>query len=258
MGWEKVNSSVLILQGRLMRLLECVLPLSLFRSICQLGCFNRDKGRTFADEDRIDLILMAISNRLHQKKWLERCRLTADASFAAAAGRGEPIVLVFLHKGPYQLICHWLRAHGFRASGLMQGRAMQRPAHREWRDRLVRFPEQKIPWFQDELKDFLKMVGEGGVGLLALDISNGKQCEILLSDGRSFRAATGPFRLAENRGFQLYPCGLESLGKWTYHLKIGAPFYGDACVLIEELLGLYGKDPITHIKGNRLSYPAKT
>lgn len=190
-------------------------------------------------ESRMDLILLGFSKRLMEERWSKRCKFTASNAFKNALARQERAVLLFLHEGPLPLLPQWLRAFGVKASIFVASDSSNRQPHQRWRDLRVRFPDQKIVWHRNELRGCINLLSTGGILLMAVDSNLGKQTTVEMDDGRTFRLASGPLRLAQRTGCAIFPCGLESLGGWSFRLRIGDKHTEASSKLIEDLLDCY-------------------
>jgi len=236
----------LILRYHTLRLAERLLPVPALRTLCALLIVLRSKpfhssGSGFGSisENRMDAILLGFTKRLAEGKWSRRCEFILSETALESQANKKPLILLFIHQDSFQLLPYWLRAFGIRSSIISINKSPSRLPHQLHRDRHVRFPDQKVVWHRDELRDFIDLLHQGGSLVMAVDTNLGKQTTIALNDGRSFKIANGPFRIAEKHNCEVFPCGLESLGEWKFRLRIGHKFSGDMTTLIHDLLACH-------------------
>lgn len=229
-------SSILLLRYRALSLAARFLPIPVFRAVFAplvwviVKKSHTDPGDVRARyEDIMNLLLLGFSKSLMHRRWSRRCEFTASRSFDKAIACREPIILLFIHEGPLPLLPHWLRAFGVKASVLIGADSSTREPHQRWREQHIRFPEQQLVWHRDELKGCINFLKKGGVLLIAIDSSLGKQATVEMKDGRTFRCASGPLRLAAKYNCTMFSCGLESLGGWRFKLRIG-----DGCTKVSS------------------------
>jgi len=235
----------------MLRLLERSLPVSILLIVClpmawflviSVRCLSKRKTIRDSHQVYLNKFLLVFSGHLGEKKWLKRCEMNISEACSEDLAAGKPMMLLFMHRGSYNLLPYWLRAVGIRASAIVKTKAHKRKFHRLWRDKGDLFPEQKVVWHRDELKGFISTLRSSGALLMAVDANLGKLELITLKDGRKMKIASGPLRLAEKHNCVVYPCGLESRGDWKFSLCIGDRYSGDKSKLIDDLFSCY--DPI--------------
>ena len=227
---------------RLLRFLERILPVSLLLMVCiplasVIAVFCCSKKLTTKECYHIYMnkFLLAFSKRLAEEKWLQRCDIDISDDLSEDIKAKRPIVFLFIHRGEFKILPYWLRTIGIRASVIMKSKASRRKLNRLWRDKRDLFPEQKVVWGRDELKNFIQLLDKGGALVMAVDTNLGKLESVTFDDGREVKIASGPFRISEKHHCAVYPCGLENTSEWKFKLRVGKRYSGDKATLMEDL-----------------------
>jgi hypothetical protein len=132
--------------------------------------------------------------------------------------------LAFWHFGPYFLMRYWLRASGFPAATLVEGRSQNRSQMKQLKDRVSPFPEIPIAFGRkDQLRDAIDFVASGNPLLIAIDVLTGKQIDVPVDEHWQFGMASGAIRMAMRYGAELIPCSIAEVGAWRFQLHLGPP-----------------------------------
>jgi lauroyl/myristoyl acyltransferase len=191
------------------------------------GCFGPDRqvpmGKLRRRTHYLNQALEFFPDRLAAPEWNSRCRINGLEQVRQARRRGKPVLLAFCHFGPYVLLRFWLRAGGIPAAALVQGNRASRPMVRRLTDRLSPFPDVPTAIYQDDLPRVIQFIKSGHPLLMALDRDTGKQIEVPVQEGWSFRMATGAIRLAASHEAELIPCAIIDEGGWHFRIELGRP-----------------------------------
>jgi lauroyl/myristoyl acyltransferase len=162
--------------------------------------------------------------QLGTPKWRDRLQLTGAEYLESARKKNRPVVLAFWHSGPYFLMRYWLRAAGFPASTLVEGRSQNRKAMKRWKDSVSPFPEIPIAFHrEDELRETLQFLATGNPLLIAVDVLTGKQMDVPVDEHWKFGMANGAVRMAMRRGAELIPCSIVETDTWRFQIRLGPP-----------------------------------
>jgi len=171
----------------------------------------------------LNQILEYFPERLAEPKWMSGCRITGLDCLQQARQNGRPVVLAFRHCGSYFLLRPWLRAAGFPVAVLVGGKSEDRSKMRRREDRISPFPGVPTVFYLDQLRAADKFLAAGNSLLVAIDYVAGKQMDVPVGDGRTFRMATGAVRLAIRHGAELIPCSIIDEGLWRFQIELGRP-----------------------------------
>jgi Bacterial lipid A biosynthesis acyltransferase len=164
-------------------------------------------------------------DRLAEPKWRERCRINGLEHLHLARQNGRPIVLAFVHFGPFELIRAWLRSVGIPVAALFAGRFENRSPVRRYLDKY--FPDSAIPtvFSPDRLREMLAFLAAGHPLCIAVDNGNSgdKKIETPFCPGWNFRMNTGAVRLAIRQQAVLVPVTIIDEGGWRFRLELGRP-----------------------------------
>ena len=118
---------------------------------------------------------------------------------------------------------NWLRAAGVPVSSFVGGQAHTRPRLKRLKDRWALFPDIPLTFYQDQLAAAIAHLKRGRVLAMALDGINGRQMQLPVADGWTFRLATGPFRLARQHQTLLMACNIYNEKPWHVAVEVGTP-----------------------------------
>ena len=200
-------------------------------------------------ERYLNQILEYLPDRLAEPKWMGNCRIAGLERLQQARQNGRPVVLAFRHFGPYFLFRPWLRAAGFPVATLIKGKPGSRSRLRRCEDRVSPFPGIPTSFRLDQLLAADKFLAAGNVLLVAIDFATGKQMDVPVGGGRTFRMATGAVRLAIRHRAELIPCSIIDEGRWRFQIELGRPAPAE-CLASEADLVPAGK----HLLGELLSH----
>ena len=176
-----------------------------------------------AMRDAADHALEFFSDRLCHPRWQRRCRIIGLERLRAARERG-PVVLAFMHTGPYFLTGFWLRAQGIPVAILRHGSIRHRSRLKRRNDRYLPLPAVPNLLYMDQLRDFTRVFAAGGTLLISIDAWGGpsvKLMDVPLGNGTIRPMPTGPLRLAARHGAELFPCAIVEEGRWRYRIEVG-------------------------------------
>lgn len=176
--------------------------------------------RQFTYENRT---LLEFPDRLNRPDWLRRCEVTGIERVRQALAAGVPVVLGFVHFGPYELLRSWTRAFGLPTSMHVGGQSHIRSRRSLRQDRLALFPEVPTVFYENQLGEAVRSLKQGHPLLVALDMPAAREVVVPLAAGTRFRLPTGALRLAAGQEGELFTCVLTYLGGWRYRLHFGEP-----------------------------------
>jgi hypothetical protein len=205
-----------------------------------LACPDAEKSVRTIREERmkgyLSEILECLPERLVEPKWISGCRFAGLDRLQQARQTGRPVVLAFRHFGPYCLLRPWLHAAGFPVSVLVGGKAESRSRMRRRKDRLSLFPGVPPVFNLDQLRAADKFLAAGNSLLVAIDYMAGKQMDVPVGDGRTFRMATGAVRLAIRHRAELIPCSIIDEGRWRFQINLGRPVPAECLATETDLI----------------------
>jgi lauroyl/myristoyl acyltransferase len=161
--------------------------------------------------------------RLGGEPWRQRCRIEGLARVHAARQIGRPVILAFVHFGPYFLLRHWLRAAGVPMAILRGSQSSERGLVLRIKDRYSPFPEVPLAFHSDQMRALVEFVTAGNVLGVPIDVPRGKLVEVPFSDGWTFQMASGAVRLATYHEAELLPCCIINEGPWRFSVTLGRP-----------------------------------
>jgi lauroyl/myristoyl acyltransferase len=168
-------------------------------------------------------IIELIPGSLARPKWQARCPIDGMEPVREALAQKRRVLLVFTHFSLYWEIRNWLRGAGLPVAFYAGAESTARTEVRRYKDRWSLFPEVPTVFNSDQLADAIKFVLAGNPLLIAMDGQRGRQLEVPVRNGWTFRMATGPLRIAERHDAMIFPCTLIVEGLWRYRIKIGDP-----------------------------------
>ena len=193
------------------------LPKSLGRGSFQITKHQQRKNY-------LNTALEFFPERLGYPKWRNRLQIIGLEYLESAQRQKRPVILAFWHFGPYILLRFWLRAAGFPAANLVEGRSQNRSALKQLKDRVSPFPEIPTAFHrEDELRQALRFVATGNPLLIAIDILNGKQIDVPMDEQWQFGMASGAIRMAMRSGAELIPCSIAEASPWRFQIRLGPP-----------------------------------
>lgn len=184
----------------------------------------------------LNRIIEFLPDRLHQPKWQRRCRI-AGLEHLTDSPSGRGAILAFVHSGPYPLLRAWLRAAGIPLSMLVRGDATGRSRMNRRKDRWALFPEIPAAYHQDEIASALDHVKSGWPLAVAIDVSNGRQMQVVSEAGWTLPMATGAVRLARRHGLPLIACGIYNEGPWRFAIELSPPVSAKVWARGDEAVG---------------------
>lgn len=164
-----------------------------------------------------------LAGRFASPKWRRRCQMNGLGVLQQAGKERRPVVLAFVHLGPCFLLPCWLRSAGVPLTPLRVGKAETRSALNRMKDRLSPFPDIPAVLYLDQLRAVVEVLSAGNVLLIALDHPTGKQIDVPLENGWTFRMAAGAVRLAARYQADLIPCCIIEERGWQFRIEIGRP-----------------------------------
>jgi len=162
-------------------------------------------------------------DRLAGAKWRDHCRFIGLDPVKQAIDAGRPVILGFVHFGPFHLLRNWLRATGVPVAMFVGGEARTRTALLRRKDQWALFSDIPSTFYQDQLADAIAHLECGRVLAIALDSSNGRQMQLPVGEGWMCQLATGPFRLARRHDAVLMSCTIYNERPWHVAVEFGAP-----------------------------------
>jgi lauroyl/myristoyl acyltransferase len=202
----------------------------------------------------LNQILEYLPERLAEPKWMSGCRIAGLERLQQARQNGRPVVLAFRHFGPYFLLRPWLRAAGFPVASLIRGKPGNRFRLRRREDRVSPFPGVPTVFYLDQLRAADKFLAAGNLLLVAIDHATGKQMDVPVGDGRTFRMATGAVRLAIRHRAELIPCSIIDEGCWRFQIELGRPAPAE-CLATESDLVPAGKHLLNELRPHFGDHP---
>jgi hypothetical protein len=160
---------------------------------------------------------------LERPKWRARCPIDGLEPVRQALAEKRRVVLAFPHFSLYGQLRGWLRAAGLPVACYTGADSTRRSALKRRKDRWALFPEIPTAFHGDQLAEAIRFVRAGHPLLIALDGWRGRQLELPVCDGWTFRMATGPLRIASRHGAALFPCTMIDEGGWRFRIAIGDP-----------------------------------
>jgi len=109
------------------------------------------------------------------------------------------------------------------ALGGLGGFTVERSRSNRMKARVSLFSDVPTTFYQDEMIRMNRFIAADHPLLIALDAEFGKQMNVPVGDGWTFRMPTGPFRLAIRHEATLIPCVLLDEGAWHFRLTFGLP-----------------------------------
>jgi lauroyl/myristoyl acyltransferase len=170
-----------------------------------------------------DHLLELFPDRLASAKWASRCRFAGWEHLENSRKAGRPVVLVFCHFGPYQLLRSWLRSKGVPAAATVYGESEHRSGLRQLTDEVTPLPEVPIVYYLDQIRPMVEFLRQGNVLLISMDYTARKQIQVPVEQGWCFEMATGAIRLAHSAGADLLPCVIVDTAPWQFEIHIGSP-----------------------------------
>jgi lauroyl/myristoyl acyltransferase len=180
----------------------------------------------------LNRVLEFLPDCLEHPKWRARCPIEGIDPVRQALTERRRVLLAFPHFSLYGQLRGWLRAAGLPVACYTGGESSVRSQLKRHKDRWALFPEVPTVFHSDQLADALKFVLAGGPLLIALDGRRGRQLELPVYDGWTFRMPTGPLRIAARHDAMIFPCTLIDEGRWRFRIEIGDPV--PAGLLTEE------------------------
>lgn len=191
------------------------------------ACLGADQSvraiRQWRGDGYMNHLLDYFPERLAETKWMNCCHMTGLDRLQQARQNGRPVVLAFCHFGPYFLLRPWLRAAGFPAAVLVKGKAESRSRLKRREDQVSLFPGVPTVFHLDQLRAADEFLAAGNLLLVAIDYAAGKQMDVPVGNGWTFRMATGAVRLAIRHQAELIPCGVIDEGRWHFQIILGRP-----------------------------------
>jgi lauroyl/myristoyl acyltransferase len=176
----------------------------------------------------LNAVLEFFPERLGTAKWRDHVRISGIEYLENARREKRSVALAFCHFGPYVLIRYWLRAAGFPAAALVEGKSVDRPSIKRLKDRASPFPEIPTAFcHEDQLREMLEFVTAGNPLLMALDVLTGKQMVVPVDAQWRFGMASGAIRVAIRQQAELIPCTIIDEGGWRFQIKLGPPVPGE-------------------------------
>lgn len=162
------------------------------------------------------------ADRLTQPAWQARCQWKGRD----VAGEKLPVLLAFLHFGPFATTRHWLRSRGIR-SAIFQ--AAQAPpiarlagAIEARSDAATGLHGVEHKFTRHHLRGAKEFLQKGNVLLFSLDGVSDRTVRIE-AGGVGFSVGLGAARLAANADALLLPCMITELRPFHYEVWIGEP-----------------------------------
>jgi hypothetical protein len=174
----------------------------------------------------LNRILEFLPDRLDRPKWRVRCPIEGFEPVRQALAQKRRVLLAFPHFSLYGQLRGWLRAAGLPVACYTGANSARRSTLKRRKDRWALFPDVPTAFHGDQLAEALKFVRAGHPLLIALDGWRGHQLELPVSDGWTFRMATGPLRIASRHEATLFPCTMIDEGRWRFRIAIGDPVPG--------------------------------
>ena len=171
----------------------------------------------------LNRVLEYLPDRLSSPQWRERCQIIGLDRLREPRQRGRPVMLAFCHFGPISLTAFWLRSHGIPVTSLKFGKAKARERAKRRKDRYTPFPTIPSALYLDQLREVVRLFSSGGTLLVAIDFRTGRQLDVPIAEGWTFRMATGAMRLAARHGAELIPCNIIHEGPWRFRIELGQP-----------------------------------
>ena len=164
-----------------------------------------------------------LPDRLAAPKWSGHCRFHGFDPVKRLTDAGRPVILAFVHFGPFVLLRNWLRAAGIPVAMFAGGEARSRAPLKLRKDRWALFPEVALTFYQDELADAIRHLESGRALGIAIDSGSGRQMRVPAGEGWRCQLATGPIRLARRHGAVLVPCAIYNESAWRVAVEFGPP-----------------------------------
>lgn len=191
------------------------------------GCLGNGNFQITKSQRRknyLNTTLEFFPEQLGAPKWRDRLKILGLEHLETARREKRPVILAFCHFGPYFLMRYWLRAAGFRAATLVEGRAEDRSVMKRLQDSVSPFPEIPIAFGREnQLRDAIAFVHSGNPLLVAIDVLNGRQLDVPVDEHWQFGMATGAIRMAMRSDAELIPCSIGEIGPWRFQLHLGPP-----------------------------------
>ena len=191
---------------------------------CLEAAWSRKLNRQRRRDGYLNDLLDCFADRLAAPKWAGHCRINGLERVRQARREGRPVVLVFLHFGPYWLIRTWLRVAGIPAIALVAGKAGVRWTRlRRHLDESIPFSNFPTAFCMDQLRETTEFLAAGGALCVAVDNPNseGKQIEAPFCDGWTLRMNTGAVRLAIRHQAEVIPVTIFDEGGWRFRIELG-------------------------------------
>lgn len=167
--------------------------------------------------------LSFLPERLAAPEWRERCSFSGLEELLEVQRRGQPVILVVAHFGPYYLLRFWLQAAGVRAATMVAGQANKRSYLNQLKDRAALFPEIPTVFYSHQLREVAKFLAAGNALVIAVDNNSGNQIQVPVAADFNFRMATGALRLAVRHRARLFSCNIIDQGRWRFRVELGDP-----------------------------------
>jgi lauroyl/myristoyl acyltransferase len=132
-------------------------------------------------------------------------------------------MLALCHFGSFTLVGLWLRALGMPVTGMILRTDRVRSPTDRRRDAYLPQPSTPGYLYADQLREIVRLVSAGGTLVAAVDFPSGRQEQVPVEAGWSFRMATGAIRLAARHSAELIPCHVIHEGPWLFRLEVGRP-----------------------------------
>lgn len=186
-----------------------------------LGLPNTSKWRARGEMNKV---LSFFPDRLANPRWRDRTEVVGLERLKAFHAAKRPVVLAFVHSGPFYLLRSCLVSLGVPVATLVAGRSDGPTRHL----RRLKFGVSPIPnlpsvFYSNELRELGRFLAAGNAVLVAVDRPTGRQVSMPVGDGWSFEMATGAIRLAALHKAQLVPCWITDEGNWKFRIEFGAP-----------------------------------
>ncbi|MCL4181273.1 MAG: hypothetical protein KJ072_26465 [Verrucomicrobia bacterium] len=178
-----------------------------------------------------------LPDRLAMPKWRDHCRWIGFEPVKRLLDAGRPVILAFVHFGPFVLLRNWLRAAGVPVAMFAGGEARSRAPLKLRKDRWALFPEVALTFYQDELADAIRHLESGRALGIAIDSGSGRQMQVPAGEGWRCQLATGPIRLARRHGAALVPCAIYNEKTWRVAVELGTPVSEETLAAGDEPAG---------------------
>jgi lauroyl/myristoyl acyltransferase len=182
----------------------------------------------------LNRVLEYLQDRLGEPKWMRRCTFEGLEQVQRARREGRPVILAFSHSGPFVLLRMWMRSAGVPVVELVGPNLREPTRLGRLKDGLEPFKELPVRYYPHQLRELMKMVAANYPLFIAIDVANGKQVLVPISEEMSFQMPTGALRLAVHHGAELIPCSIIDEGRWHFRIKLGKPVPAELLDLEDE------------------------